>query len=126
VRRSQLAAAGAAEVAHRAGSERVCGPAHDSAEAASDVNARNLLERPLKLGVVPVADGDAVGAAVLGRRARSGAVGWRAGSQRHGSPLPDRLVLYAAGTGSGIGARVTAPSEAEETSAAYFASTPEA
>jgi glutamate 5-kinase len=38
----------------------------------------------------------------------------------------DRLVLYAVGTGSDTGARVTAPSEAEETSAAYFASTPDA
>jgi glutamate 5-kinase len=38
----------------------------------------------------------------------------------------DRLVLYAAGTGSDTAARVTAPSEADETSAAYFASTPEA
>jgi glutamate 5-kinase len=37
----------------------------------------------------------------------------------------DRLVLYGAGTGSDTGARVTAPSEADETSAAYLASTPE-
>jgi glutamate 5-kinase len=38
----------------------------------------------------------------------------------------DRLVLYGEATGSDAGTRVTAPSEAEETSAAYFASTPEA
>jgi glutamate 5-kinase len=38
----------------------------------------------------------------------------------------DRLVLYTVETGSDTGARVTAPSEADETSAAYFASTPEA
>jgi glutamate 5-kinase len=37
----------------------------------------------------------------------------------------DRLVFYGVGTGSDTGARVTAPSEADETSAAYFASTPE-
>jgi glutamate 5-kinase len=38
----------------------------------------------------------------------------------------DRLVLYeSAGSASGAGGRVTAPSDAEETSAAYFASTPE-
>ena len=38
----------------------------------------------------------------------------------------DRLALYATGTGSDEGGRVIAPSEAEETSAAYFASTPDA
>jgi glutamate 5-kinase len=43
----------------------------------------------------------------------------------------DRLVLYetagsAAGTADGRGGRVIAPSDADETSAAYFASTPEA
>jgi glutamate 5-kinase len=38
----------------------------------------------------------------------------------------DRLALYATDTGSDEGGRVIAPSEAEETSAAYFASTPDA
>jgi hypothetical protein len=38
----------------------------------------------------------------------------------------DRLVVYDAGSGADTGARVTAPSEADETSAAYFARTPEA
>ena len=37
----------------------------------------------------------------------------------------DRLALYDTGTGSGEGGRVIAPSEADETSAAYFASTPD-
>jgi glutamate 5-kinase len=38
----------------------------------------------------------------------------------------DRLVLYeSAGSATGAGGRVTAPSEAEETSAAYLASTPD-
>jgi glutamate 5-kinase len=37
----------------------------------------------------------------------------------------DRLVLYETRTGSDSGERVTAPSEADATSAAYFASTPE-
>jgi glutamate 5-kinase len=38
----------------------------------------------------------------------------------------DRLALYDTGSGSEEGGRVTAPSEADETSAAYFASTPDA
>jgi glutamate 5-kinase len=38
----------------------------------------------------------------------------------------DRLALYDTGTGSDEGGRVTAPSDADETSAAYFASTPDA
>ncbi len=38
----------------------------------------------------------------------------------------DRLALYDTGTGSDEGGRVIAPSEADETSAAYFASTPDA
>src|SRR6266705_3265316 len=38
----------------------------------------------------------------------------------------DRLALYDTGTGSDDSGRVIAPSEAEETSAAYFASTPDA
>jgi glutamate 5-kinase len=37
----------------------------------------------------------------------------------------DRLALYGTGTGSDESGRVIAPSEADETSAAYFASTPE-
>jgi glutamate 5-kinase len=37
----------------------------------------------------------------------------------------DRLALYDTGTGSGDTGRVIAPSEADETSAAYFASTPD-
>ena len=37
----------------------------------------------------------------------------------------DRLALYDTGTGSGEGGPVIAPSEADETSAAYFASTPD-
>jgi glutamate 5-kinase len=38
----------------------------------------------------------------------------------------DRLALYDTGTGSDESGRVIAPSEADETSAAYFASTPDA
>jgi len=38
----------------------------------------------------------------------------------------DRLALYDTGTGSGESGRVIAPSDADETSAAYFASTPDA
>jgi glutamate 5-kinase len=38
----------------------------------------------------------------------------------------DRLALYDTGAGSDESGRVTAPSEADETSAAYFASTPDA
>ena len=38
----------------------------------------------------------------------------------------DRLALYDTGTGSDESGRVTAPSEADETSEAYFASTPDA
>jgi glutamate 5-kinase len=38
----------------------------------------------------------------------------------------DRLALYDTGTGSDEGGRVIAPSDADETSAAYFASTPDA
>ena len=38
----------------------------------------------------------------------------------------DRLALYDTGTGSDESGRVVAPSEADETSAAYFASTPDA
>ena len=37
----------------------------------------------------------------------------------------DRLALYDTGTGSGESGRVIAPSDADETSAAYFASTPD-
>ena len=38
----------------------------------------------------------------------------------------DRLALYDTGTGSDESGRVIATSEADETSAAYFASTPDA
>jgi glutamate 5-kinase len=104
----------------------------EGAHSALVVHGRSLLA----VGVVrcdgSFAAGDAVELAALGGSVFAKGLTSVGADEIRGRPRGvevvhrDRLALYDTGTGSDESGRVIAPSEADETSAAYFASTPDA
>ncbi|MDX6513122.1 MAG: glutamate 5-kinase [Gaiellaceae bacterium] len=104
----------------------------EGARSALVANGRSLLAVGIVEAAGPFVPGDAVELVAVDGTVFGKGLASAASDELEGRPKGleavhrDRLVLYeATGAGEGSGGRVIAPSDAEETSAAYLASTPD-